>query len=92
MADSELTPERRAALARKGGLLFSKQCAKADGVSCAEGFVEHQLELGHVEVVRDFLGYLRSRLRTLEPAGNADLGARTKDLIDRIEWLLAGHC
>jgi hypothetical protein len=89
MADTDLTPERRTALARKGEWLYARQCAKAGGVSCIEGFVEHQIRLGRIGVVSDLLELLRGRLNAPQTAEDGDLRAKTKALIDRLETRLA---
>jgi hypothetical protein len=90
--DAELSPERRAALARKGEKLYAKQCTAKGPSSCAEGFAAYQLELGHTQVVRDFLEYLLGQVATLGGAEQGDLQARTEALIDRIRRRLEGRC
>lgn len=88
MAGSELTPERRSALARKGELLYARQCAKPGGSTCAEEFVVHELRLGHDEVARDFLEFLRGQLRAADQLGDQELQAKTAALISCIEMRL----
>jgi hypothetical protein len=62
---SELTPEERARLARKGEVLYHKSCDTDGRGTCAESFAAHQLHLGHVEVVRDLLRFLEGRIAAL---------------------------
>lgn len=77
---STLDPRRRAMLREKGRLLFNKTC---DGVgTCAENFALHHLRIGDLEVVRDFVDYLRLQLEGLSPTDPRH--AVTEALIERI--------
>jgi hypothetical protein len=85
--NSELSPQRRAALARKGQILYVKSCGTRGGASCCESFAVHQLRLGNVVVVQELLQFLESelgRLRSHDPGG---LIPRTEALVLR----LRGH-
>jgi hypothetical protein len=62
---SELSPEERARLARKGEVLYGKSCGTGGRSTCAESFVAHQLRLGRVEVARDLLRFLDGRIAVL---------------------------
>ena len=46
-------------LARKGEILYGKSCGTGGRGTCTESFAVHQLRLGHVEVARDLLRFLR---------------------------------
>jgi hypothetical protein len=79
---SELSPEHRTRLARKGQILYDKFCG--EGGTCAEQFALHQLRLGNREVVEDLLRFLEGRiaaLRTHDPEG---LLPMTESLAERI--------
>ena len=62
---SELSPERRALLARKGQILYRKQCGTGGATTCALSFALHQARLGNLVVVHDLLGFLDERIDTL---------------------------
>jgi hypothetical protein len=90
-AQTELTPERRALLARKGEILYAKSCgAKGRGI-CAEGHAIYQLRLGNEAVVRDYLQFLEGRLAALESDDPEGLRAMTEGLIARIRESLGGE-
>ena len=81
---SELSPERRALLARKGQILYGKSCGTQGRGTCAESFATYQLRAGNPEVVVDLLAFLDSRiteLRDHDPDGRL---AMTETLAARI--------
>jgi hypothetical protein len=82
---SDLSPERRALLARKGQILYRKQCGAA---TCAESFALHQVRLGNVVVVQDLLGFLDERIETLRLHDPEGLLAVTEELAAQIRRLL----
>jgi hypothetical protein len=88
---SELTPERRRLLARKGRILYGKACSPSGRGSCAESFVLRQLELGHLEVVRDLLQFLESQLDVLRTNDPDGLLSVTETLARRIRRRLLGN-
>ena len=47
---TELSPERRALLARKGEILYGKFCGTRGQGICAESFAVYQLRIGNPEV------------------------------------------
>ena len=63
--NTELSPERRAALARKGQILYVKSCGTRGGPSCVESFALHQLRLGNLNVAQDLLQFLDGQLELL---------------------------
>jgi hypothetical protein len=86
---TELSPEERARLARKGEILYGKSCGPNGGSTCAESFVAHQLRLGRVEVARDLLRFLDGRIAALrgdDPDGRLStteaLAARIRRRLD----------
>jgi hypothetical protein len=81
---SELSPEERARLARKGEILYGKSCGRNGQATCAESFAVHQLRLGHVEVARDFLCFLDGRINALRAADPDGLLLATEALAARI--------
>ena len=81
---SDLLPEERARLARKGEILYRKSCGKSGRGACAESFAVQQLRLGHVEVVHDLLRFLDGRLDTLRTADPDGLLPATEALAARI--------
>jgi len=88
-APDELSPDERARLARKGEVLFGKSCGPNGGSTCAELFVAHQLRLGRIEVARDLLRFLDSRIAALrgdDPDGRLStteaLAARIRRRLD----------
>jgi hypothetical protein len=81
---SPLSPERRALLARKGQILYGKDCGKRGRGGCAESFALYQLGLGNVQVVHDLLGYLDSRLDMLRMHDPEGLMSVTERLATRI--------
>jgi hypothetical protein len=83
--------ERRARLARKGEILYAKSCGSKGRGGCAEGFAVHQLRVGNVEVVRDFLRFLEGRLALLERDDPEGVKGMTEGLIDRIRGHLEGR-
>lgn len=69
---SDLSPEERSRLARKGEILYGKSCGPGGPGDCAESFAVHQLRLGRLEVVDDLLRFLDDRidaLRSADPDG-----------------------
>ena len=56
-AYSELSPDRRAVLARKGQILYEKHCGAVARATCAVSFALHQLRQGNVVVVDDLLAF-----------------------------------
>jgi hypothetical protein len=82
--ESELSPERRAPLARKGQILYAKQCGSGGETTCAESFVVHQMRLGNVVVVRDLLDFLNARIDALRLHDAERLLAVTEALAARI--------
>jgi hypothetical protein len=83
--------ERRARLAWKGEILYAKSCGTRGRGGCVEGFVLHQLRVGNVEVVRDFLRFLEGRLVLLERDDPEGLKEMTENLIRRIRGHLEGR-
>ncbi len=82
--ESELSPERRARLARKGQILYGKSCGPGGRGTCAESFARYQLRLGNIGVVRDLLQFLDRRLVALradDPEGQLPM---TESLATRI--------
>jgi hypothetical protein len=72
---------RRAMLREKGRALFHRAC---DGVgSCAESFALHHLRVGDLDVVRDFLDYLRLELDGMP--SDDPRRAPTEALVQRIQ-------
>jgi hypothetical protein len=63
---TELSPERRALLFRKGQILYGKSCRTRGGTSCFESFALHQLRLGSRDVVHDLLQFLDGQLGLLK--------------------------
>jgi hypothetical protein len=89
-AQTELTPERRALLARKGEILYARSCGAKGRGFCAENHAIHQLRLGNEAVVRDYLQFLKGRLAAIEPDDPGGLRAMTEGLIARIREALQG--
>jgi hypothetical protein len=85
---SELSPEERARLARKGEILYEKSCGAAGRGSCAESFIAHQLRLGRVEVARDLLRFLDERIAALRRADPHGRLPTAEALAARIRRLL----
>jgi hypothetical protein len=76
--------DRRAALARKGEILYAKSCGAGGPGGCVEGFVTHQLRIGNTEVVRDLLRFLEGRLARLEADDPEGLRGLTERLVGRV--------
>ncbi|MFI5461318.1 MAG: hypothetical protein ACHRXM_38440 [Isosphaerales bacterium] len=87
-AQSELSLERRALLARKGRILYGKSCGTPGRGSCAESFALHQLRLGNLDVVRDLLQFLEGQLGSLRAHDPDDLMPMTEALVTRIRGQL----
>jgi hypothetical protein len=83
-AQPELSAERRALLARKGRILYGKSCGTGGRGTCAESFARYQLRLGNVEVVRDLLRFLNSRLAALREHDPGGLLPMTESLAAEI--------
>jgi len=83
-AQSELSPERRALLARKGQILYQKSCGASGRGSCALSFALHQLRLGNLDVVRDLLHFLEGQLGMLRVHDPDQLMPTTEALVTRI--------
>jgi hypothetical protein len=81
---SDLSPEERARLARKGEILYSKTCGTSGRGTCAESFALHQLRLGRVEVARDLLRFLDGRIAALRSDDPDGLLPMTEVLAARI--------
>lgn len=81
---SDLSPERRARLARKGEILYAKSCGPGGRGDCAESFAEHQLRLGRVAVVQDLLRFLDGRIESLRSADPEGRLPATEALAARI--------
>jgi len=86
-AQSELSPERRALLARKGQILYGKSCGTPGRGTCAESFARHQLRLGNREVVLDLLQFLEGQLGMLRVHDPHELTPTTEALVT---WI-RGH-
>jgi hypothetical protein len=84
----ELSPEERARLARKGETLYAKSCGAGGRGTCAESFIAHHLRLGHVEVARDLLAFLKGRIAALRRDDPDGLLPTTEALAARIRRLL----
>jgi hypothetical protein len=89
-AQTELSPERRALLARKGEILYARSCGAKGRGFCGENHAIHQLRLGNEAVVRDYLQFLEGRLAALESDDPEGLRAMTERLIGRIRESLEG--
>jgi hypothetical protein len=87
---SELSPEERARLARKGQILYGKSCGMGGRGACAESFAVHQLRLGRVDVARDLLGFLDGRIAALLEDDPDGLLSVTESLAARIRRHLGG--
>jgi len=83
-AQSELSPERRALLAKKGQILYGKSCGASGRGSCALSFALHQLRLGNLDVVHDLLYFLEGELGMLKVHDPDDLRPMTESLVTRI--------
>lgn len=81
---SDLSPDERARLARKGEILYGKSCGPGGRGDCAESFAEHQLRLGHVAVVHDLLRFLDAKIDSLRSADPEGRLPATEALADRI--------
>ena len=77
-------PEVRDRLGRKGRILYGKSCGTGGRGACVESFARHQLRLGNVEVVRDLLRFLDSRLDMLRMEDSDALLPMTESLAGRI--------
>jgi hypothetical protein len=85
--------ERRAFLAQKGKILYSKYCGTQGHGICSESFAEYHIWRGEYVVARDFLVYLESELISLREEAQADSQAAfqliiTQGLVERIQSLL----
>jgi len=81
---SELSPERRAWLARKGRILYGKSCGTRGRRSCFESFLLHQLRLGNLDVVHDLSLFLEGQLGMLKQHDPDGLMPMTEALATRI--------
>ena len=81
---SDLTPEERTRLARKGEILYGKSCGPGGRGDCAGSFAEHQLRLGHVAVVHDLLRFLDAKIDSLRSADPEGRLPTTEALAERI--------
>lgn len=91
---SELSPEERARLARKGEILYGKSCGpggSGGSGTCAESFAVHQLRLGRVEVARDLLRFLDGRIAALRSDDPEGMLPTTEALSARIRRHLEGE-
>jgi hypothetical protein len=79
-APSELSPEERRRLARKGEILYGKSCGADGRGTCAESFALHQLRLGRAEVARDLLRFLDGRIAALRSDDPSELLPATEAL------------
>jgi hypothetical protein len=86
--ESELSPQRRAQLARKGQVLYEKSCGPGGRGTCAESFARYQLRLGNTGAVRDLLQFLDSRLVALRDNDPEGLLPMTESLATRIRQQL----
>ena len=84
LTQMELTPERRALLARKGRILYGKYCGTGGRGICAESFALHQLRQGDVEVVDDLLRFLDAQLVALREHDPEELASMTEGLAERV--------
>ena len=82
--ESELPPERRAQLARKGQILYGKSCGPDGRGTFAESFARYQLSLGNIGIVRDLLQFLENRLVALRVDDPEGLLLMTESLTARI--------
>jgi hypothetical protein len=89
-AQTDLSPKRRALLARKGEILYARYCGAKGRSICAESHAKHELRLGHGAVVRDYLQFLEGRLAAIESDDPEGLRAMTERLIGRIRESLEG--
>ena len=81
---SELSPERRALLARKGEILYGKFCGTRGQGICAESFAVYQLRIGQPEVVEDLIGFLDAKIQALREHDPEGRLALTEALASRI--------
>jgi hypothetical protein len=84
LAPSELSPEERARLARKGETLYEKNCGTGGRGACEESFAVHHLRAGGLEVVHDLLRFLDGRLDALRMDDPDGLLPATEALASRI--------
>jgi hypothetical protein len=83
-APPRLTSDERNALADKGRALYRKACGKDDS-SCVLGFAEHQIKIGHAQVARDFVDWLKTSPEEMTNPKDHDTRL---DLISRVETML----
>ncbi len=86
--ETPLTAERRARLASKGRLLYSKFCGTGGRGVCAESFALYHIWRGEPIVAEDLLAFLDERiegLRVDDPNGRLEL---TRALRDRLRLRL----
>ncbi len=90
-AEVEISPERRAFLARKGQRLYGKYCdTKGRGI-CAESFAEYHVWRGELAVVRDFLDFLDTQLDMLRDTSDPAAMEQqriTEQLLQRIRAMV----
>jgi len=87
-AESEISARRRARLAEKGRILYTKSCGTKGNRTCVEGFALYHIERGESEIVRDLLGFLETRTVDLRLSDPEDQLARTDDLVAQIRRFL----
>jgi hypothetical protein len=90
-AESGNSSLRRARLAAKGRILYTKSCGTKGKMTCVEGFALYHIERGEAEIARDLLGFLETRseaLRSSDPEGQL---ARTAALAARIRQYLISY-
>ena len=85
--------ERRAFLAQKGKILYTKYCGTQGHGICSESFAEYHIWRGEYVVAQDFLIYLESQLTDLREQAQSNPQAAfqlsiTTGLIERINLLL----
>ena len=79
-----ITPEKRARLAEKGRILYSKSCGVTGKKTCAESSALFHIGRGEAEVARDLLAFLEREARALridDPEGRL---RSTEELAARI--------
>ena len=85
---STLPPEEMARLLAKGRRLYGRCLAKNDP-QCVLGFVAHELQRAHHDLVADYLAWLQAQRAALETAAApAQQAAQTAALIAAIQQRL----
>ena len=81
----QVSPERRAFLARKGQRLYGKYCGTDGRGICAESFAEYHVWRGELVVVHDFLAFLDMQLDAVQDTERLHMTVR---LVERIRAMV----